>query len=118
MITDKSNGKRYVGSAFGDSGIWARWNCYIGTGHGFNDELTKLIGKKGVDYAVKNFRMSLLEYRPMKTDDSAIIEREGFWKEVMLSRGKYGYNKRHVRCSVLRLSEAQRLDLATAMGSL
>ena len=42
---------------------------------------------------MKNFRMSLLEYRPMKTDDSEIIEREGFWKEVMFSRGKYGYNK-------------------------
>ena len=29
----------------------------------------------------------------MKTADSAIIEREGFWKRVMLSIGKYGYNK-------------------------
>lgn len=93
VITDKSNGRRYVGSAYGDSGIWARWSCYIGTGHGWNDELTKLIGQKGEGYAVENFRMSLLEYRPMRTDDSAIIEREGFWKEVMLSRGKHGYNK-------------------------
>ncbi len=93
VITDKSNGKRYVGSAYGDSGIWARWDCYIGTGHGWSDELTKLIGQKGLEYAVKNFRMSLLEYRPMKTDDRAIIEREGFWKNVMLSNGKYGYNK-------------------------
>ena len=93
VIADKSNGKKYVGSAYGESGIWARWNCYISTGHGWNDELTKLIGQRGVDYAVKNFRISLLEYRPMKTADSAIIEREGFWKRVMLSIGKYGYNK-------------------------
>ena len=93
MITDKSNGKRYVGSAYGDSGIWARWSCYIGTEHGWNDELIKLIEQKGDGYAMKNFRMSLLEYRPMKTDDSEIIEREVFWKEVMFSRGKYGYNK-------------------------
>ncbi len=93
VITDRANGKRYVGSAYGDSGIWARWSCYIGTGHGWNDELTTLIGQKGEAYAVKNFQMSLLEYRPMKTDDSAILEREGFWKEVMISRGKYGYNK-------------------------
>ena len=93
VITDKSNGKRYVGSAYGGYGIWARWSCYIVTGHGWNDELTKLIRQKGHDYAVKNFRLSLLEYRPMKTDDDAIFEREKFWKEVMLSKGKYGYNK-------------------------
>lgn len=93
LITDKSNGKRYVGSAYGESGLWARWNCYIGTGHGGNDEFTKLIKRKGRDYALKNFRLSLLEYRSMKTDDREITQREGFWKGVMLSRGKYGYNR-------------------------
>jgi len=29
----------------------------------------------------------------MKVDDKVIIERESYWKEVFLSRGKYGYNK-------------------------
>jgi len=93
VITDKANGKRYIGSAYGDHGIWSRWSCYIGTGHGWNDELTTLIHSQGYGYARENFRLSLLEYRPMKTDDKEIIEREGFWKEVMLSRGAYGYNK-------------------------
>lgn len=92
-IMDQSNGKKYIGSAYGDSGIWSRWSDYIGTGHGWNDELTKLIKKEGYEYARKNFRLSLLEYRPMKTDDKAIIERESFWKEVFLSRGEFGYNK-------------------------
>ena len=93
VIFDKSNGKKYVGSAYGDSGIWSRWACYIGTGHGWNDELTKLIKEKNIDYARKNFRFSLLEYQPMKTDDNTIIARENFWKEVFLSRDKFGYNK-------------------------
>ncbi|MFA5904759.1 MAG: GIY-YIG nuclease family protein [Desulfobacula sp.] len=93
VITNKSNGMKYVGSAYGDSGIWSRWNCYIGTGHGWNDELTKLIKQEGYEYARDYFRISLLEYRPMKADDKVIIEREGFWKEVFLSRGKFGYNK-------------------------
>ncbi len=93
VITDKSNGMKYVGSAYGDSGIWSRWSCYIGTGHGWNDELTKLIKKEGYEYARANFRISLLEYRPMKADDKVIIERESFWKEVFISRGKFGYNK-------------------------
>ena len=93
LIMDKNNGKRYVGSAYGDSGIWSRWSCYIGNGHGYNDELTKLIKEKGKDYARQNFRFSLLEYRPMKTDDSDVIKRENYWKESLLSRGVFGYNK-------------------------
>lgn len=93
LIIDKSNGKKYVGSAYGTDGIWSRWLCYIGNGHGHNDELTKLIKAKGKDYARRNFRFSLLEYRPMKTDDKEIITRETYWKEALLSRGEFGYNK-------------------------
>lgn len=92
VIMDKSNGKKYVGSAYGESGVWSRWSCYIGNGHGHNDELTKLIKQKGIDYARQNFRFSLLEHRPMKTDDSEVIGRENYWKEAFLSRGEFGYN--------------------------
>ncbi|MEA2031110.1 MAG: GIY-YIG nuclease family protein [candidate division Zixibacteria bacterium] len=93
VITDKSNGKKYIGKASGDSGIWSRWSCYIESGHGGNDELTKLIKEKGYDHAKKNFRLALLEYRSMKVDDEIIIERENYWKGVFLSKGKFGYNK-------------------------
>jgi hypothetical protein len=93
VVMDKSNGKKYIGSAYGDSGIWSRWNCYTRTGHGGNAELIQLIKKEGLSYAKDNFRLSLLEYRSMKVDDKVIIEREGFWKEVFLSRGVFGYNK-------------------------
>ena len=93
LITDKNNGKRYVGSAYGDSGIWSRWACYIGTGHGGNDELIEIIKEKGIEYARSNFVFALLEYRSMKADDKTIVEREKYWKEVLLTRGQYGYNK-------------------------
>jgi hypothetical protein len=93
LITDKSNGMRYVGSAYGDAGIWSRWECYIGTGHGWNDELTKLINARGLEYARRNFRFALLEYRGMRCDDRTIIEREGFWKDALLTRGAFGYNR-------------------------
>lgn len=92
LIIDKSNGRMYVGSAYGESGIWSRWSCYIGTGHGWNDELTRLIDEKGLDYARKNFKFSILEYRAMKTDDQVIIDKEQYWKRVLLS-GTFGYNK-------------------------
>lgn len=93
LIADKKNGKKYVGSAYGATGIWSRWSCYIGNGHGHNDELTTIIKKQGKAYARKNFVFTLLEYRPMKTDDQSVIDRESFWKEALLSRGTHGYNK-------------------------
>jgi hypothetical protein len=64
LITDSSNGKRYVGSAYGTTGLWSRWACYIGTGHGYTDELTRVIKENGIEYARINFRFALLEQNP------------------------------------------------------
>ena len=93
LITDISNGKRYVGSAYGGEGIWSRWKSYVETGHGNNKELTRLIKRSGMEYARINFRFALLEHQSMLTDDDFIIERENYWKNILLTRGKYGYNK-------------------------
>lgn len=98
LITDKKNGKMYVGSAYGESGIWSRWSCYLGTGHykgsmhGGNRELQRLIKEKGQKYARKHFLFSILEHLPQKTEDKVVIDREQHWKQVLLS-GPFGYNK-------------------------
>jgi hypothetical protein len=93
-IFDKSNGKKYVGSAYGEVGIWSRWACYIGTGHGWNDELTKLIALNGIEYARENFIFSILETATFATSNLDIIEREGHWKRVLHSNSKqFGYNR-------------------------
>ena len=92
VISDKKNGKQYVGSAYGDMGIWARWACYMGTGHGWNDELTKLISEKTIKYARENFHFSIVEIMLMTTADEEVRERESFWKGVLLSR-EHGYNR-------------------------
>jgi hypothetical protein len=78
LVTDRSNGKRYVGSAYGDAGIWSRWRAYVDTGHGWSDEFTKLVAAEGVGYARKHFRFARLEHRPVRTDDRAILEREQY----------------------------------------
>jgi hypothetical protein len=93
LISDRNNGKKYIGSAYGGAGIWSRWACYIGTGHGWNDELTKLIDEKQVKYARENFRLSILEIMSMSTPDDVVILRESHWKNALLSR-EYGYNCR------------------------
>ena len=92
LIVDKSNGKMYVGSAYGDAGIWSRWACYIETGHGYNDELSMIIKENGIAYARNNFQLSILEFRSMRTDDQVVIDREQYWKRV-LQTNKFGYNK-------------------------
>ena len=92
LITDSSNGKRYVGSAYGDSGLWSRWECYSGTGHGHNDDLCKLIEAKGLDHARQHFTFALLEHFTPGTEDPHILARETHWKRVLLTRGEFGYN--------------------------
>ncbi len=91
VIFDRSNGKKYVGSAYGEAGIWSRWACYIGTGHGWNDRLTELIARNTIDYARQNFVLSILETALFTTPDKDILDREGHWKRVLLSRD-FGYN--------------------------
>ena len=51
LINDSKTGKLYVGSAYGEDGIWGRWSSYVSTnGHGGNKQLRELIQKKD-DYA-------------------------------------------------------------------
>ena len=92
VIFDRMNGKKYVGSAYGESGIWSRWKCYVETGHGWNDSLVNLIQEHGLNYAKDNFRVTLLETMSMNSQDSDVIHRENYWKDALLSRGNFGYN--------------------------
>jgi hypothetical protein len=91
-IIDRSNGKKYIGSAYGEAGIWSRWSNYAWSGHGDNVHLPLLIEEHGISHAMNNFQIALLEYRPANTDDKIITERERHWNRLMLSRGDYGYN--------------------------
>lgn len=92
LITDQETGKRYVGSAYGDQGIWSRWCAYIASGHGGNVELQNLVTDPSLDYCRKNFRFALLEHRVERTPDDTIIQRESFWKRILLTR-EHGLNR-------------------------
>ncbi|WP_338631727.1 peptide deformylase [Clostridium baratii] len=77
LITDKSNGKLYVGSATSDKGmLLQRWTAYIYNGHGGNKELVELVKKEGFDYIKDNFQYSILENYNAKVSDNVILERE------------------------------------------
>lgn len=93
LITDTLTGKRYVGSAKGEQGIWQRWCDYAATGHGGNVELRALENDPTLEYCRKAFRFTLLEYRSAMTPDAVIQAREDHWKRILLSRGEHGLNR-------------------------
>jgi len=88
LITDKSNGKMYVGTATGDDMIYGRWSTYIKNGHGGNAELRTL----DFSHIKDNFYYSILDIYKSTTDDKIILKRESWWKKTLQSRA-FGYNK-------------------------
>jgi hypothetical protein len=95
LITDINTGLRYIGSAYGEEGIWSRWGNYFRTGgHGNNKSLKKLLAgeSNGVDYARKNFQISLLEQASSRDSEQYVIKRESYWKDVLLTRSHFGLN--------------------------
>ena len=91
LITDKTSGKQYVGSAYGDECIWQRWSEYANNGHGGNVELKELLREKGAEYK-SNFRYAILEICNMSLGNEHILSREKHWKDVLLTR-QFGLNK-------------------------
>ena len=109
VIFDKHTGKKYVGSASGEGGIWNRWCDYVHSLDGNNKEfkkikagfkenkeedMYKIWASEGFSgYVRDNFRFTLLE---CWANHPNVIDRENFWKEALLSRvksyEKYGYN--------------------------
>ncbi|WOD18946.1 GIY-YIG nuclease family protein [Paraburkholderia kirstenboschensis] len=91
LITDRSNGKLYVGKADGEHGIWQRWSTYVANGHGNNIALVKELGLAGPERQ-DDFSFSLLEIADIQSTGEEIARRESHWKEVLSSR-EHGYNR-------------------------
>lgn len=91
-IVDQSNGKLYVGSAYGNEGIWGRWKVYVETnGHGNNDMLVEIINNNK-DYAWDHFQWFILETFSLDVTDDYAIQRENLYKLKFCTR-LFGYNK-------------------------
>jgi hypothetical protein len=76
LLTDISNGRKYVGSAYGENMILGRWKSYIKTGHGGNVGLKQLT----FDHIKQNFKYSILDIYKSTTEDQTILERESWWE--------------------------------------
>ena len=83
-IFDTSDGKGYVGSAYGEDNILGRWLNYAVSGHGGN----RLLRKR----APRNFRFTILQRVSPDMISSDIIRLESSWKERLHTREPYGLN--------------------------
>lgn len=83
-IFDTSDGKGYVGSAYGESNLLGRWLSYAAHGHGGN----RLLRQRDP----RNFRFTILELVSPTMDASDVIRLEGSWKKRRHTRGPHGLN--------------------------
>lgn len=92
LILDKSSGKLYVGSTFGENGLWQRWSNYVSSGGtGGNKKLMELQSEN------KNFQndlqFSVLEILTKTAEKKYCIQKESLWKEKLGSRARaFGLN--------------------------
>lgn len=90
LINDTNTGKLYVGSAYGEDGIWGRWCNYISTnGHGNNKTLKEQIDFDK-DYA-KHFQFSILMLLPRTITPDEAIKKERLFKSK-LGTNSFGLN--------------------------
>lgn len=90
LISDSKTGQLYVGSAYGDDGIWGRWTTYATTnGHGNNKKLKELLAKDN-NYG-DNFRFSILMLLPRTVTPDQAIQMERLFKKK-LGTNSFGLN--------------------------
>lgn len=84
FIFDSSDGRGYVGSAYGEDNLYGRWQNYAASGHGGN----KLLKKRDP----RNFRFSILQRVSPDIGADEVIRLENSWKERLHTRKPYGLN--------------------------
>jgi hypothetical protein len=85
FIFDESDGKGYVGYAYGDTNIYGRWAEYAASGHGGN----KLLRKRDPS----DFKFSILQRVSPDMNADDVIRLESSWKERLHTRQPHGLNE-------------------------
>ena len=81
-ITDTVHGTTYIGSAYGDGGIWSRWIGYAVTKHNDNARLRSHVETHGT----LHLRFSVLLTMDLQSTKDEVIAREAFFKEALGTR--------------------------------
>lgn len=89
LIVDTTDGKQYVGSAYGIGGLLDRWKCYIDTKHGGNKNIVNMICNFPERY--KNFQFSILQILPKTVTADEVIKLETLYKDKLMTK-EFGLN--------------------------
>lgn len=84
LILAQGTGDLYIGSAYGESGIWGRWRNYAISGDGGNVRLRELI-KRDSAYP-DQFRFSVLQILPKTMARDEVLKRETLYKHKLGTR--------------------------------
>lgn len=89
VLLDQRSGKRYVGSAYGKGGIWARWRSYVKNPSGGNTILKELLAKTPARY--KQFQFAILRVLEPSAPRDEAMNQEVLAKRKLGSRA-FGLN--------------------------
>jgi hypothetical protein len=81
-ITDTEHGVTYIGSAYGDEGIWSRWMGYAATQHNGNKQLRAHVEQHGT----QSLQFSVLLTMDLRSTADEVIARESFFKRALGTR--------------------------------
>lgn len=83
LIVDQESGMQYIGSAYGEGGLFGRWKNYVDTRHGNNKKMKELLKKNPDRY--HHFQFSILQILPKTLTDDGVIAIETLYKKKLLS---------------------------------
>ena len=84
FVLDETDGRGYVGSAYGNDNIYGRWRVYASNGHGGNVGLKNRAGN--------SMRFSILQRVSPDMEPADVIARENAWK-IRLHTREFGLNR-------------------------
>lgn len=84
FILDISDGKGYVGAAYGSENLLGRWRNYAASGHGGNKRL--------LEHKPENLRFSILQIVSHDMESSDVQSLEKSWKDRLHTR-EFGMNE-------------------------
>lgn len=92
LICDNQTGKQYVGTTFGQEGLWGRWLGYAKTIHNGNTGIIEELKKRPDAY--KKFQYTVLRVLPKPIDQREAERIEKIYKKKLGSQlREFGLNK-------------------------
>lgn len=89
LILDTKTGNQYVGSAYGEGGLLARWRTYAKTAHGGNKQLKVLAAERAG--LARDLQFAILQTLPLASTAKEVIDHERRHKAKLRSRA-HGLN--------------------------